>query len=61
VGDQRRPQRVDLRRGLGWRKVSAESDNVFLDMLALLVAAKAGARRMDLYQENAVIKQTYVF
>ena len=47
--------------GLGWRKVSAENDNIFVDMLAQLVAAKAGARRVDLYQENAMIKQTYVF
>ena len=48
-------------KNLGWRKISRENDNIFFDMLAQLVAAKAGTRRVDFYQENGVIKEIYVF
>jgi C1A family cysteine protease len=47
--------------GLGWRKVSPDNDNIFFDMLAQLVAAKAAARPVNFYEENSVIKQVYVF
>ena len=46
---------------LGWRKVSSETDTVFYDMLSQLIAAKASARPVTFYEENSVIKQTYVF
>ena len=45
---------------LGWRKISFDNDNIFFDMLAQLVAAKAGNRRVDLRQESGVIKELYV-
>jgi C1A family cysteine protease len=45
---------------LGWRKISSDNDNIFLDMLAQLIAAKAAARPVNFYQENNVIKQIYV-
>jgi C1A family cysteine protease len=46
---------------LGWRKVSAENDNVFVDMLVQLQGAKAAARPVNFYEEQSVIKQVYVF
>jgi C1A family cysteine protease len=45
---------------LGWRKISSENDNIHIDMLVQLTSAKAAGRRVDLYQENSVIKQIYV-
>lgn len=46
---------------LGWRRICFDNDNIFLDMLAQLIAAKAASRRVDFRQENAVIKEIYVF
>jgi len=45
---------------LGWRRISFDNDNIFLDMLAQLTAAKAGSRRVDIRQESGVIKELYV-
>jgi C1A family cysteine protease len=45
---------------LGWRKISPDNDNIHIDMLTQLTAAKASGRRVDLYQESSVIKQIYV-
>jgi C1A family cysteine protease len=45
---------------LGWRRVSFENDNIFFDMLSQLTSAKAGSRRVDIRQENGVIKELYV-
>lgn len=47
--------------GLGWRKISPDNDNIFFDMLAQLIAAKAASRPVNFYEENGVIKQVYVF
>jgi C1A family cysteine protease len=47
--------------GLGWRKISPDSDNIFFDMLAQLVAAKASGALVTFYEEQSVIKQIYVF
>jgi C1A family cysteine protease len=47
--------------GLGWRKISADNDNIFFNMLAQLIAAKAATRAVNFYEENGVIKQVYVF
>jgi C1A family cysteine protease len=46
---------------VGWRKVSPDNDNIFLDMLSQLAAAKAAKRTVDFYQEQGVIKQIYVY
>lgn len=46
---------------LGWRRICFDNDNIFLDMLAQLIAAKAASRRVDFRQENGVIKELYVF
>jgi len=45
---------------LGWRRISPDNDNIHIDMLTQLTAAKASGRRVDLYQESSVIKQVYV-
>lgn len=47
--------------GLGWRKIFSDNDNIFFDMLAQLIAAKAANRPVSFYEENSVIKQIYVF
>jgi C1A family cysteine protease len=46
--------------GYGWRRIAADNDNIFVDLLRLLVAAKEGGRPINVYQDNAVIKQAYV-
>lgn len=46
---------------LGWRKISADNDNIFFDMLTQLIAAKSAERPINFYQEDRVIKQIYVF
>jgi C1A family cysteine protease len=45
---------------VGWRKISPDNDNIFFDILAQLIAAKAAARPVNFYEENSVIKQIYV-
>ena len=46
--------------GIGWRKIAWDNDNIFFDMLRQLAAAKEGARPVNVYQDNGVIKQIYV-
>jgi len=46
--------------GAGWRKIAWGNDNIFFDLLRLLAAAKEGARPVNVYQDNGVIKQIYV-
>jgi len=45
---------------IGWRKVAPDNDNIFFDLLRLLVTAKDGARPLNVYQDNGVIKQIYL-
>lgn len=47
--------------GVGWRRAAFDNDNIFHNMLSDLVAAKGAARPVNLYQEQGVIKQIYVF
>jgi C1A family cysteine protease len=47
--------------GFGWRKISAENDNILFDMLAQLIAAKAKGGVVSFYEEQSVIKQIYAF
>lgn len=46
--------------GIGWRRIAWNNDNIFFDLLRLLAAAKEGGRPVNVYQDNAVIKQIYV-
>lgn len=47
--------------GIGWKKVANDNDNIFFDILAHLIAAKAGNRPVNLYELQGTIKQIYVF
>jgi C1A family cysteine protease len=47
--------------GFGWRKIAYDNDNIFYDMLVELAAAKAGNRPVNLYQQQGVIRQVYVW
>jgi len=47
--------------GYGWRKIAPDNDNIFLDLLAQLVAAKAKNGTVTFYEEHGVIKQLYAF
>lgn len=46
---------------LGWRKVSPDSDAIFLDQLMQLATAKASGSQVSFYELQSVIKQMYVF
>jgi C1A family cysteine protease len=46
---------------LGWKKISPDNDNIFFDMLVQLAAAKATGRPVNLYLQQGVITQIYVF
>jgi C1A family cysteine protease len=46
---------------VGWKRVSPDNDPIFVDMLGQLIAAKAAARPVDIYEEQDVIKQLYVW
>lgn len=46
---------------MGWRRIADDSDNILLDMLAQLTVAKAGQRKVDLYEEQGVIREVYVY
>jgi C1A family cysteine protease len=46
---------------IGWRKIAWDNDNIFFDLLRLLAAAKEGGRPINVYEDNGVIKQIYVF
>jgi C1A family cysteine protease len=46
---------------VGWLKISAESDSIFLGMLELLASAKESKSTVNLRVENNVIKEIYVF
>jgi C1A family cysteine protease len=46
--------------GTGWRRIAWDNDNIFFDLLRLAAAAKEGARPVNVYQDNGVIKQIYV-
>jgi hypothetical protein len=46
--------------GVGWRQISPDNDNIFINLLQLLAAAKETGRPVNVYQDNGVIKQVYV-
>ena len=46
--------------GVGWRKISPDDDNIFLDALVQLTSAKEGGRPVSFYEDQGVIKQLYV-
>jgi subtilisin family serine protease len=46
--------------GLGWRRISPENDNIFLDMLIQLITAKTGNRPVNILEQINTIKQIYL-
>jgi C1A family cysteine protease len=58
--DQDRNAWAYLDGGVGWRRVAYDNDNVFMDMLTPLVAAKAAGRPINVWEEAGVLKQLYV-
>lgn len=44
----------------GWKRVAFDNDNIFFDLLNLLVTAKSANRPVNVYQDQGVIKQIYV-
>ncbi len=59
--DQDRNAWVYLDGGIGWRKIAFDTDNIFFDLLTQLTTAKAANRPVNIYQEQGVVKQIYVF
>jgi hypothetical protein len=45
--------------GVGWQKITADSDNIFFNILTQLIAAKAAGKAGELLRVQGVIKQVY--
>jgi hypothetical protein len=45
---------------IGWRRLAFDNDNIFFNLLIQSSTAKAAGRSVNVYQDNAVIKQIYV-
>lgn len=52
---------VYLSEGIGWRRLAFDSDNVCINMLVQLATAKANNAAVNVYQDQAVIKEVYAF
>jgi C1A family cysteine protease len=46
--------------GVGWRKIANDTDNIFYDLLAQLITAKAAGRPCNIYENQGVISQIYI-
>jgi C1A family cysteine protease len=44
----------------GWKKIAPDNDNIFLDLLTELAAAKLASRPCNVYVDHGVIHQLYV-
>jgi C1A family cysteine protease len=58
--DQDRNAWAYIDNNVGWKKISPDNDNIFLNMLVQLAAAKTGARPVNLHIVQGVIKEIYV-
>ncbi|BDP44219.1 hypothetical protein DAETH_41880 (plasmid) [Deinococcus aetherius] len=47
--------------GIGWRRLAFDNDNVLLSLLTDLAAAKLGKLPANVYVEQGVVRQVYVF
>jgi C1A family cysteine protease len=45
---------------IGWRRIAADNDNIFINLLTQLASAKLGNRPINVYQTNAILTQLYV-
>jgi C1A family cysteine protease len=46
---------------VGWRKIASDSDHIFYNILSQLLAAKDAGRPVNVYEDQGIIKQVYVF
>src|SRR5216110_1779739 len=60
VTDQDRNAWVYLS-SIGWRRITYDNDNIFYNILSQLLAAKAASRPVNVYEDQGIIKQVYVF
>jgi hypothetical protein len=58
--DQDRNAWIFLDGNIGWRRIAADNDNIFFNLLTQLAAAKLGKRPVNVHQTNGVITQVYV-
>ena len=47
--------------GIGWKKVAADNDNIFFNLLTQLAMAKSGGRPVNYYELQGVIREVYVW
>ncbi len=45
---------------VGWRRLAADNDNIFFDLLSQCIAAKGAARPVNVYEQQGIIRQIYV-
>lgn len=60
TNDQERNAYAYLDGAIGWRRVAYDNDNIFVDMLTQLTAAKNVNRPVNVYEDQGVLKQLYV-
>jgi C1A family cysteine protease len=46
--------------GNGWKRIAYDTDNIFYDILSLLISAKASGKTVSVYISNGVITQIFV-
>jgi C1A family cysteine protease len=46
--------------GIGWRQIASNDNNIFYNLLSLLLAAKTAKRQCNVYVDHGVITQVYV-
>ena len=59
--DQDRNAWIYLDGGIGWRRIAFDNGNIFFDLLVLLASAKLTKSSVNVYQDNGIIKQAYIF
>jgi C1A family cysteine protease len=59
--DQDRNAWVYLDSGIGWRRIAYDNDNIFVNLLMQLSSSKLTKSTVNVYQEDGIIKQVYVF
>jgi hypothetical protein len=59
--DQDRNAWVYLDSGIGWRRIAFDNDNIFVNLLTQLSSSKLTKSTVNVYQEDGIIKQVYVF
>ena len=45
---------------VGWRRIAFDNDNIFMNLTQQLATAKAANRPVNVYQQDAILKEVYV-